>query len=159
MGANLDLALTPATAAISGKIPVAPFCNPGSQALADSVAPYVNDYSIVMLANHGPISWGYSPLEAWYVLEEAENYAKLAIIQKYIVKEFRPITKAQIKEVADTHGIVINPKRLVNAPDVTTNLEEGTSFAEKSVPGVSLDDETVERIAEAMVRRLAKMIE
>ena len=159
MGANLDLALTPATAAISGKIPVAPFCNPGSLALADSVAPYVNDYSIVMLANHGPISWGYSPLEAWYVLEEAENYAKLAIIQKYIVKEFRPITKAQIKEVADTHGVVINPKRLVNAPDITTNTEQGTSLADRPVPGVSLNEEVIERIADAVVRRLAEMFE
>ena len=159
MGAELDLALTPATAAISGKIQVAPFCNPGSQELAESVAPYVKDYGIVMMANHGPISWGYSPLEAWFILEEAENYAKLAIIQKYIVKEFRPITKAQIKEVADTHDIVINPKRMVNAPDVTTNLEPGTSFAERPIPGVSLDDESVERIADAVIRKFAKMLE
>ena len=159
MGAELDLALTPATAAISGKIPVAPYYNPGSQELADSVAPYVKDYSIVMMANHGPISWGYSPLEAWHILEEAENYAKLAIIQKYIVREFRPITKAQITEVADTHGIVINPKRMVNAPDVTTNTEEGTSFAARPIPCVCLDDDSVGLIADAVVRRLAKMFE
>jgi L-fuculose-phosphate aldolase len=183
MGAELDPALTPATAGISGKIPVAPYCNPGSYELADSVAPYVRDYSIVMLANHGPISWGTSPLAAWYILEEAENYAKLAIIQKYIVREFRPITKAQIKEVADTHGMVINPKRMVNAPDTTTNTEHGTSLADRPIPGVSLDEDSVvrvadacigcrlldaprkidedsiERIADAVVRRLAKIFE
>jgi L-fuculose-phosphate aldolase len=156
MGAELDLPLTPATAAISGKIPVAPYCNPGSGALADSVAPYVRDFSIVVLANHGPIAWGKSPVEAWYILEESENYAKLAIIQKYIIKDFRPISKSQIKELADTHDLVINPKRLVDAPDSTNNANPAVSFASKPVPGVSLDDATIERIADAVIRKLGK---
>jgi len=159
MGAELDLALTTATAALSGKIPVAPYCNPGSRELADSIGPYVKDYGIVLMANHGPISWGYSPLEAWHILEESENYAKIAIIQKYILKEYRPISKTQIKEIADTHGIVINPKRMVDAPDVTTNTERGTSLAGKPVPSVTIDDESVERIADAVIRRLALMFE
>ena len=75
------------------------------------------------------------------------------------MREFRPITKAQIQEVADTHDIVINPKRMVNAPDVTTNLEPGTSLADRPIHGVSLDGESVERIADAVVRRLARMFE
>ena len=156
MGAELDLSLTPATAAISGRIPVAPYCNPGSNELADSVAPYVKDFNVVMLANHGPISWGRSPIEAWHILEEAENYAKLAIIQKYIVREFRPISKPQIVELADTHNVVINPRRLVDAPDVTNNTAPASSFAAKQIPGVTLDDKTIERIAEAVVRKLGK---
>ncbi|MDR1579501.1 MAG: class II aldolase/adducin family protein [Synergistaceae bacterium] len=154
MGAELDLSLTTATVAISGKIPVAPYCNPGSLELAESVAPYVKDFNVVMLANHGSISWGHSPDEAWYILEEAENYAKLAILQKYILREFRPISKPQIKKLADTHGLTINPKRLVNAPDTTNNTEQASSFAGRPIPGVTLDDATIERIAEAVARKL-----
>jgi L-fuculose-phosphate aldolase len=156
MGAELDLPLTTATAAISGRIPVAPYRNPGSNALADSVAPYVKDFSVVMLANHGPVSWGSSPLKAWHILEEAENYAHLAVIQKYIVRDYRPVSRAQIEELAETHDMVINPKRFVDAPDVTNNTEPAISLASKPLPGVSLDDETIDRIAEAVVKKLGK---
>jgi L-fuculose-phosphate aldolase len=154
MGAELDLALTPATAALSGRIPVAPYCNPGSRELADSVAPYVRDFSVVMLANHGPVSWGRSPLEAWHILEEAEHYAKLAVIQKYIVREFRPVSKSQIKEAAARHGVTINQRRLVAAPDATNNTEPAVSLSAKQISGITLDDATIERIAEAVADKL-----
>ncbi|MDR0653601.1 MAG: class II aldolase/adducin family protein, partial [Synergistaceae bacterium] len=79
LGAELDLSITSATAAVSGRIPVAPYCNPGSSELADSVALYVRDFNVVMLANHGPISWGRTPTEAWHILEESEHYARIAL--------------------------------------------------------------------------------
>ena len=156
MGAELDLALTPATAALSGRIPVEPYCSPGSRELADSVAPYVRDFNVVMLANHGPVSWGRSPLEAWHILEEAEHYAKLAVIQKYIVREFRPVSKSQIEEAAAKHGVKINHRRLVAAPDATDNTEPAASLASKQIPGLPLDDVTIERIAEAVVKKLKR---
>lgn len=147
LGADLDMPITPATAAISGRIPIVPYCNPGSIELADAVAPYVKDYNVVILANHGPIAWGKTPWEAWYTLEDAEAYAKMAIIQKYIMQSYRPITKEQIRILADTHDLIINPKRLVNAPDETTNTDPGISFDALSLPKVSLDDETIKKLA------------
>lgn len=154
MGLELDLPITPATAAISGRISVAPYRNPGSKELADSVAPYVKDYNVVLLANHGPIAWGKSPGEAWFILEDAEAYAKMALIHKFIVGSYRPITKEQIKLLADTHDLVINPKRLVNAPDTTTNEEPAASLDAYDGPGIHLSDETIERLAEKLAEKL-----
>lgn len=154
MGLELDLPITPATAAISGRIPVAPYRNPGSTALADSVAPYVQDYNVVLLANHGPIAWGKSPQEAWFILEDAEAYAKMALIHKFIVGTYRPITKQQIQLLADTHDLVINPKRLVNAPDDTTNQDPAASLDAYDGTGIRLSDETIGRLAEKLAEKL-----
>lgn len=156
MGLELDLAITPATAAISGRIPVAPYCNPGSDELADSVAPYVKDYNVILLANHGPIAWGKTPIEAWYTLEDAEAYAKMALIHKFIIgsDSYRPITKDQIMLLAETHDLVINPKRLVNAPETSTNHEPAGSLdAYKGFP-VTLSDETIDKLAEKLAEKM-----
>jgi L-fuculose-phosphate aldolase len=156
LGAELDLSITPSTAAISGRIPVAPYRNPGSSELADSVAPYVRDFNVVMLANHGPISWGRTPIEAWHILEESEHYARIALIQKYIVRRYRPISKPQIEELAITHDVVINPRRLVDAPLDTNNTEPAFSLAAMPVPSAVIDDETIRRIADAVAEKLSK---
>jgi L-fuculose-phosphate aldolase len=156
IGAELDLALTPSTAAIAGRIPVAPYCNPGSSELADAVAPYVRDFNVVMLANHGPISWGRTPAEAWHILEASEHYARIALIQKYIVRGYRPISKSQIEEMAVTHDVVINPKRLVDAPLDTDNTKQAVSLAAMPLPIAVIDDETIQRIAGAVAAKLSK---
>lgn len=155
LGADLDMALTPATSAISGRIPCVPYCNPGSVDLALTVGKYVKDYNVVTLANHGPIAWGRTPIEAWYTLEDAEAYAKIAVIQKFIVGSYRPISKPQITLLAETHDLVINPKRLVNCPETTTNEAEGISFESYRAPDVTLNDETIAAIA-ARVAELLK---
>lgn len=155
LGTEMDMPLTPATAAISGRIPVLPYCNPGSSALADIVAPYTKDFSVVLLANHGPISWGKSPIEAWYVLEEAEAYAKMAIIHKFIIKDYRPLTKDQIHELLITHGMTANPKKFVNAPDVSNNTEPAVSLDTLEIASVKLDEETIDKLADAIARKLS----
>lgn len=154
LGAELDMPITPATAAISGRIPVVPYCNPGSDALADAVAPYVKDFSIVMLANHGPISWGKNPIEAWYILEDAEAYAKMAVIQKYIIGGYRPISREQVETLFATHDMVINEKRLVNLPSETDNTKPAVSFDALKINPAALNDESVERIA----KRVAELL-
>lgn len=156
MGLELDLSLTPATAAISGRIPVAPYRNPGSKELADSVAPYVKDFNVVLLANHGPIAWGKTPTEAWYTLEDAEAYAKMALIHKFVTGTYRPITREQIQLLADTHDLVINRNRMVNAPDKTTNQEPGSSLDGYEYSMMQFPEAFVEELAKRIALKLKK---
>ena len=156
MGLELDLPITPATAAISGRIPVAPYRNPGSKELADSVAPYVKDFNAVLLANHGPITWGRTPVEAWYTLEDAEAYAKMALIHKFITGTYRPITREQIRLLAETHDLTILPKRMVNAPETSANETPGVSLDAYQAHKLNLSDETIEKLAERLAEKLKR---
>lgn len=68
-----------------GKVPVAPYASPGTQQVPDSIAPYCKDHHAVLLQNHGALTWGTSPLEAYYRLESLEFYAREMLLTKYII--------------------------------------------------------------------------
>jgi L-fuculose-phosphate aldolase len=120
-GIELDMPSTPAAVCIAGRIPVVPYYCSGSEQLADSVIPYVNLYHVINLANHGPLSWGKSPIEAWYRLESAEAACQLMLMLKFTIGKLRPMSKAQVEEVLRFHHIEMTPECQVTAPDMTDN--------------------------------------
>lgn len=76
----LDVALMTESVVGLGVVPVAPYATTGSQAVPDSVAPYCRDYHAVLLANHGALTWGETPMQAWYRMESLECCA--AVMQQ-----------------------------------------------------------------------------
>lgn len=100
-GISLDVAFGPEPVGTIGKVPVAPYGCPGSVELSDSIKPYTNDYKCCLLANHGAISWGYSPKEAWYVMEALDAYAKLCFQMYLLQLQPRLLSKEQIEEVVE----------------------------------------------------------
>ncbi|MDO4197649.1 MAG: class II aldolase/adducin family protein [Erysipelotrichaceae bacterium] len=59
-----------------GTIPVAPYALPGTQEVPDSIAPFCKDYNGCLLANHGLLTWGNTPEQAFFRMESAEMVAK-----------------------------------------------------------------------------------
>lgn len=78
-----------------GVIPVAPFALPGSDALADSVVPFLSDYNGLLLEHHGAVAWGGSMMQALQRLERIEYYATVTMYAKVMGIE-RPMTNNQI---------------------------------------------------------------
>lgn len=62
-----------------GTVPVAPFALPGSQGVADSVAPYCRQYRALLLEYHGAVPWGDSMEQAHYRLECLEQLATVTL--------------------------------------------------------------------------------
>ncbi len=62
-----------------GTVPVAPFALPGSQGVADSVAPYCRQYRALLLEYHGAVTWGDSMEQAYYRLECLEQLATVTL--------------------------------------------------------------------------------
>ena len=62
-----------------GEVPVAPFALPGSQGVADSVAPFCRDYRALLLEYHGAVTWGTSMEQAHYRLECLEQVATVTL--------------------------------------------------------------------------------
>lgn len=128
-GIDLDLPTTPAAVSISGRVPVIPFVNSGSAALAESIIPYVKLYNVVNLGNHGPIAWGHTPNEAWYRLEDAEASAHLAI-ELLRLGRLRPITADQVEEILYTHKVEMPETAKMKQFTETNNGEVGVSFTD-----------------------------
>lgn len=128
-GIELDMPSTPAACAISGRVPVIPYCCSGSKELAESVIPYVKDYHVVNLGNHGALAWGKNPHEAWFRLEDGEASAHLAILLLQIGR-VRPLNRAQLQELFAFHHVPMTEVGTVNLVDSNANQEPAIPFTE-----------------------------
>lgn len=97
-GLALEAATYPAALVTLGTVPCVPYEVPGSQALADSIAPYVRDHNALLLANHGAVTWGTSLIDAWYKMEATEHYATIIMYGKIIGKA-NVLSRAQTDEL------------------------------------------------------------
>jgi L-fuculose-phosphate aldolase len=57
-----------------GKVAIAAYETPGTQAFAESVLPFVKDHNTVLLANHGVVCWADTVTHAEWYAEVLETY-------------------------------------------------------------------------------------
>lgn len=60
-----------------GEVPVTEFAMLSTEEIPNSVKPFVQDHSAVLLANHGALTWGPSLLSAFDRMETVEQTAKV----------------------------------------------------------------------------------
>ena len=101
-GLSLECAIYPEALVNLGNVPCVAYELPGSQRLADSIAPYVKGHNAVLLANHGAVTWGTSLMEAWYRMESAEHFATILMYTEKILGRANELSRAQIDELL--HG-------------------------------------------------------
>ncbi len=94
-GIPLDKAILQEAVVLLGVIPVAPYALPGSDALAESVVPYVKSYNGLLLEHHGAVAWGGSVMQSLYRLESIEYNATVLMYTKMMGIE-RSLTNSQI---------------------------------------------------------------
>ena len=70
----------PEALALYHKIPLAPYGRPSTDDIWKGVIPFLSDYDIVLLANHGLVAVGPDVRQAYYRLESAESIAKVLIL-------------------------------------------------------------------------------
>lgn len=72
----------PEALALYHKIPLAPYGRPSTDAIWKGVIPFLPEYDIVLLANHGLVAVGPDVRQAYYRLESAESIAKVLILSE-----------------------------------------------------------------------------
>lgn len=83
----LDAPIYPAAMMNLGVVPVTEYSPPGSQGVADSVAPFAKQSRALLLASHGALTWAGDILTAWYRMEELENFAHITFNTLYVMKQ------------------------------------------------------------------------
>ncbi|MDR3210958.1 MAG: class II aldolase/adducin family protein [Planctomycetota bacterium] len=152
-GLALDIPYSPETVFITGSVPIAPFAIPGSPELAQSIVPFVHDYNLVLLANHGPMSWGGDANAAWFVMESAESYAKLCLILRFMVGRSRPLMASQIQEQVERFHLDASKAGHMAYSEEPCNQEPALALSDYHGPFLS--DLDVERIATRVAEKLA----
>ena len=67
-----------------GDVPITKYETPGSKVFAETVLPFVNRANVVILANHGTVSWGENVERAYWWTEILDSYCRILLLAKQI---------------------------------------------------------------------------
>jgi L-fuculose-phosphate aldolase len=67
-----------------GEIPIVEYATPGTQELADSIKPFLTDFTAFLLANHGALTIGKDIEDAYYKLEIVEEYCRVLLYTRQL---------------------------------------------------------------------------
>jgi len=65
-----------------GDVPISKYETPGGQAFADTIIPLVKKTNVVVLANHGTVSWGESVERAYWWTEILDAYCRMLLMAR-----------------------------------------------------------------------------
>ncbi len=65
-----------------GDIPITKYETPGGQAFADTIRPFVDKTNVIILANHGTVSYGQDVERAYWWTEILDAYCRILILSR-----------------------------------------------------------------------------
>ncbi len=78
-GMGLDQSLTAETVLMLGAIPLVPYGTPSTNELPETLDGFIS-YDALLLANHGAITVGKTLKNAYFLMEQVEQYAKISFV-------------------------------------------------------------------------------
>lgn len=67
-----------------GEVPIAGYETPGNQGFAETILPFVNKTSIIVLANHGTVSYEAEIEKAYWLTEILDAYCRILILARQL---------------------------------------------------------------------------
>ena len=95
---QLPLGLSPEVEMFLGRVAITPYETPGTQTFADSVLPYLDAASALILANHGTVSYAAKLEYAYWWTEVLDAYCKTLILARGL-GEPQMIPEAKLQEL------------------------------------------------------------
>jgi L-fuculose-phosphate aldolase len=67
-----------------GDVPITKYETPGGQGFADTILPFVSKTNVIILANHGTVSYGETVERAYWWTEILDSYCRILLLSKQI---------------------------------------------------------------------------
>ena len=119
-----------------GDVPITKYETPGGQKFADTVLPFVKQSNVIILANHGTVSFGESLERAYWWTEILDAYCRILMLSKQLgrVTFFTPEQTRELLDLKQKWGF--SDARLEPAWRIATSART-TSSATVGRPAVS----------------------
>jgi len=98
LGRNLPADVLPEVLLSLGDIPLTDYAPPGTEAVPDSLKPYIHNHQAFILRNHGVLTIGRDMEEAFNRMEMVEHFAKILYIAEG-VGEINHLDKAEVERL------------------------------------------------------------
>lgn len=77
-------AVLPEVEVFLGEVPIAPYETPGGQKFAETILPFVAKSNVILLANHGTVSYGENVERAYWWTEILDAYCRILILARQL---------------------------------------------------------------------------
>ncbi len=77
-------AVLPEVEVFLGEVPIAPYETPGGKKFAETILPFVRKSNVIVLANHGTVSYGESVERAYWWTEILDAYCRILILARQL---------------------------------------------------------------------------
>jgi L-fuculose-phosphate aldolase len=99
-------------------VAIAPYRTPGTPEMGRLVADLVDKHNVILMANHGVVSWSHNSLEdAYFKVEILESYCRTVLVAAQLGKPANTMTPAQLKDL-------LKIKQSLGIPDPREGLKE-----------------------------------
>jgi len=117
-----------------GEVPIARYDTPGGQHFADSVLPFVDKSNVIILANHGTVSWGDTVEQAYWNTEVLDAYCRMLMLAKGLgrVNYFTEPEARALLELKGQFGMT-DPRNELKNCDICANDVFRNSWKEVGV--------------------------
>jgi len=105
-----------------GEVPIARYDTPGGQDFADTVLPFVDKSNVIILANHGTVSWGDTVERAYWWTEVLDAYCRMLMLARGLgrVQYFSEPEARELLELKSEWGIK-DPRNELKNCDICSN--------------------------------------
>lgn len=94
----LDVPFLPEVILSIGKVPLCKYATPSTEEVVQSILPFISETNLLLLQNHGVVTYGKTLDEAYYLLEKLEHTAKIFSVAMSF-GGVKPLTKNQIEKI------------------------------------------------------------
>ena len=130
-GVEIPTCVLPEVEVFLGPIPTAVYETPGGQSFADTILPHIKDVKVVVLRNHGTVSWGETVDRAYWWTEILDAYCRILMLANQIggVERISEPKVAERLDLKERFGIEDDPRRGGGDADLCVNADFGRGFA------------------------------
>jgi L-fuculose-phosphate aldolase len=90
-----------------GAIPLANYATPSTSEVVESIAPFVQSADAILLSNHGVVTYGADPFDAYFKMEKVEHAAQITFIARILGGE-KVLSESDIEKLrkisAESYG-------------------------------------------------------
>ena len=86
-----------------GEVPIIPYVCPGTEEMARSLCPFLQNSRAMILSRHGAVTWGEDLQSAYLTMECLEHSAQMIYLAETLGGS-RPLNKKDLKQLLDLHS-------------------------------------------------------
>lgn len=99
---KLDMCIFPEIILTLGAVPICDYATPSTDEVVNSISGFINQTDVLLLKNHGAVTYGKDLYQAYYKMEKLEHSAKTLFIAKMLGQE-NILSKCDVDKLYDVN--------------------------------------------------------